>query len=381
MPDIAQLSLDYDPDIVTIICCNDGFQHALDLNTIKTLLRVCSRVRPLLSSKVSRFHGWCQNAGLYNPDGQLRIGLTPSDQIAISLHCDDQDTANRSWLAAQADRGNAAASYFLARILQVDLDKQQSADESDRVTTHNQTFRHLQRAANANHTIAQFHLARCYHDGTGVDRNHTKAVELYRTLADRGIPQTQISLGRCYENGEGVDQDYDAAIEWYSKAADQGNWLCRHLMAVCVFLEFGYIKDKKEAAGIFEQLANEGHSDSQLWIGVCYCYGQGVSKDKEKAFEWLSKSADQDNSYGQWMVGMCYCWGYGVDKDHSKEVEWYRKSAEQGNRYGQNALGYCYHGGRGVPEDIDTAVFWYRKSADQGYEGAIDKLKELGKWP
>ncbi|KAI9201968.1 Sel1 repeat family protein, partial [Polychytrium aggregatum] len=70
--------------------------------------------------------------------------------------------------------------------------------------------------------MAHFHLAECYRKGLGVDQDHTKAVELYRSLADRGIPQAQVALGRCFENGEGVDQDFDSAIEWYSKAAAQG---------------------------------------------------------------------------------------------------------------------------------------------------------------
>ncbi|KAI9201973.1 Sel1 repeat family protein, partial [Polychytrium aggregatum] len=71
--------------------------------------------------------------------------------------------------------------------------------------------------------MAQFHLAECYRNGLGVDQDHAKAVELYRSLADRGIPQAQVALGRCYESGEGVEQDYNTTIEWYSKAADQGS--------------------------------------------------------------------------------------------------------------------------------------------------------------
>ncbi|KAI9188607.1 uncharacterized protein BJ171DRAFT_592759 [Polychytrium aggregatum] len=51
MPDIAQLSLEHNPDIFTIVCCNDSFQLALDHSTIKALLRVCKRAQSLLSSK------------------------------------------------------------------------------------------------------------------------------------------------------------------------------------------------------------------------------------------------------------------------------------------------------------------------------------------
>ncbi|KAI9205141.1 uncharacterized protein BJ171DRAFT_423639 [Polychytrium aggregatum] len=382
---MARLDIDdHNPDIFTIICFNDSFQLALDLTTIATLLRVCKQARPLLSSKVPRFHTWCQNAGLCNPDGQLRFALTPSDQIALSLHCEDQATADRSWLEDRAEQGNASASYFLARILQVDQESEND-DELEGSAERQHIFRLLEKAANTSHPMAQFHLAGCYRNGLGVDPDHTKAIQLYRSLADRGIPQAQVALGRCYESGEGVDQDYDTAIEWYSKAADQGSEDGRlhilHLEAVCVFHGFGTTRDLEKAAGTFEQLADEGHSDSQFWIGDCYCYGGGVSTDYTKAFEWFRKSAGQDNSYGQWMVGFCYYNGWGVTKDRTKAVEWYRKSAGQDNRYGQDWLGECYWLGRGVPKNVGTAVFWYRKAAEQGFQDSIDSLEQLGKWP
>ncbi|KAI9202895.1 uncharacterized protein BJ171DRAFT_444085 [Polychytrium aggregatum] len=323
----------------------------------------------------------------------MRIGLTPSDKIALSLHCDDQATANRSWLEDQADQGNAAASYLLARMLQSEIDLQtDDYDEPEENTKHQQIFQHLEKATYANHTMAHFYLARCYRDGLGVNENHTKAVELYRSLAYRGIPQAQIALGRCYENGDGVDQSYNRAIEWYSMAADQGSEDGRlHIVFLRGWLSFvGHNIEQsdvdsfnrwQEAVSIFEQLANEGHSDSQFWIAECYCRGKGVSEDNEKAFEWFIKSADQGNSYGQYWVGLCYFCGYRVTKDHTKAVEWYRKSAEQGNRYGQKCLGNCYQNGHGVPQNTDTAVFWWRKSADQGHQYSINQLKELGKWP
>ncbi|KAI9203539.1 uncharacterized protein BJ171DRAFT_425363 [Polychytrium aggregatum] len=385
MPDPTQTSFSHNPDIFAIVCCNDSFQLALDHITIKTLLRVCKRARPLLSSKLPRFRKWCQKAKLYYQDGEPWIRLTPSDQIALSLHCEDPVTTDRSWLEIQSEQGNAAASFFLANIVQIDLDYGPSLNNSERQAIHQQIFRLFESAANTNHAMAQFDLAECYRNGTGVTQDHTKAAGLYRRLAECGISRAQIALGRCYESGEGVDQDYDTAVEWYSRAADQENEDGRlhivHLMAVCLFLGFGTDEDQEKAAVIFEQLANEGHSDSQFWIGECYRSGGGVSEDAKKAFEWFSRSADQGNSYGQWLVGLGYYYGYGVTKDHTKAAEWLRKSAEQGNRYGQCHLGHRYEKGEGVPQDTDTAVFWWRKSAKQRSGNAIFNLQYLGKWP
>ncbi|KAI9190764.1 uncharacterized protein BJ171DRAFT_433828 [Polychytrium aggregatum] len=324
---------------------------------------------------------------LLNPDGQLRIGLTLSDEIAISLHCEGQQTADRIWLDIQADQGNAAASYFLARILQSKVSRRQTDDSPDWDTIHQQITTLLQTAADNNHPMAQFHLAECYYQCLGVDQDHARAAELYRQAAIQGYPRAQVGLGRCFEGGEGVDQGFDSAIEWYSKAADQGSEDGRlHIVFLRAWFSFighgfGTTEDEKKAAGIFEQLANDGHSDSQLRIGGCYYWGRGVLVDSQKSFEWYSKSADRGNSYGQWWVGVCYSNGYGTAKDVAKAVEWYRRSAEQGNRYGQCWIGFRSEMGYGVPENVDTAAFWYRKSANQGYDWAMDSLKDIDQWP
>ncbi|KAI9208371.1 uncharacterized protein BJ171DRAFT_438706 [Polychytrium aggregatum] len=323
-------------------------------------------------------------AGLCHPDGQMRIGLTPSETIALSLHCENQYTGSQSWLAALADQGNASASYILARVLQVKLFGPSSTNKPKMRGIARRIMRYLRKAADAGHPKAKFYLAGCYHDGIVTNRDHTKAVELYCNVADRGMAQAQVALGRCYELGEGVDQDINAAIEWYSKAEDQGSEDGRlhiHLTAVCLVNGFGTTEDRVKAAGIFEQLANDSHSDSQLWIGECYRRGGGVSEDHEKAFEWYNKAASQGNSYGHWMVGTCYYFGQGVAHDETKALEWFRRSADQDNRYGQYHLGNCYRDGYGVDADINTAVLWYRKSANQGCDLAIDRLKWFGKWP
>ncbi|KAI9209236.1 uncharacterized protein BJ171DRAFT_454213 [Polychytrium aggregatum] len=330
------------PDIFTIVCFNECFQLALDLATIKTLLRVCKRAHPLLSSKVARLHSWCRKAGLCRPDRSPRIVLTPSDQISLSLHCKDQAEADRSWLENQSSWDNAAASYLLARILQVEIDR--GGMRPLRVEAKSRrVFDLLETAANSSHPMAQFHLAKCYQNGHGVDQDSTKAVELYCSLANRGILQAQISLGRCYDSGLGVEQDSTAASKWYSKAAHQGN----------------------------------GDGSLHFRLGMCYRYGWGARKSYSRAIRWFRKAADLGNSYAPWMAGQCYHYGYGVTTNYEKAAKWYRRSAKRGNRYGQWQLGYCYKDGFGVKSDIDKAKYWYRKAADQDFDIPAISLREL----
>ncbi|KAI9193247.1 uncharacterized protein BJ171DRAFT_282104 [Polychytrium aggregatum] len=321
IPDITQLSLEPNPDIFTIVCCNDSFQLAIDHSTIKILLRVCKRARPLLSSKVPRFHRWCQNAGLCHPDGQIKIGLTPSDQIAISLHCDDQETADRSWLVAQAEHGNAAASYFLARILQIEVEGQPYMERSKRQSVLQQIFRFLENAAKGGHSRAQYDLAGFYLNGIEVDKDHTKAAELYRGPADRGIPRAQVALGRCYEIGEGVEQSYDTAIEWYSKAADQANEDGRlHIVFLRGWLSFighGVEQSDETAFNYWHEVSTQSTDPvikpiATHMVGWMHYLGRGTVRDEQKGVKIIRDNQSDEFKLGE---GECLAADWNIKSD------------------------------------------------------------------
>ncbi|KAI9205578.1 uncharacterized protein BJ171DRAFT_598251 [Polychytrium aggregatum] len=408
-PDITQLSLEHNPDIFTIVCCNDSFQLALDHNTIKTLLRVCKRARPLLSSKVAHFHSSCHSMELFNPDGQMRIGLTPSDQIAISLHCEDQATADRSWLVSQAEQGNTAASYFLARILQVDLDKGR-VKWSEHQTTKQQIFHHLESAAEANHSMAHFYLAQCYRNGFGVNRDHTKAVELYHRHAEQGISWAQVALGRCYESGEGVDQDYNTAIEWYSKAADQGNEDSRlHIVFLRGWFSFiGHGVDQSDVDALthWQEVSTQSTNPviktiATHMVGWMHYLGRGTQLDKQKGVKIIRDNQSDAFKLGEdeclasmwnniksdsaaackffhlchlgsdrdWLcrhlMALCLVNGFGTIQDQEKAAGIIEQLANEGHSDSQLWMGECYRSDGGVSKDFKKAFEWFSKSAKQ----------------
>ncbi|KAI9204516.1 uncharacterized protein BJ171DRAFT_599301 [Polychytrium aggregatum] len=411
MPDINQLSLGHNPDIFTIICCNDIFQLALDHSTIKVLLRVCKRVRFLLSSKLPRFHSWCQSIELLNPDGQLRIGLSPSDKIAISLHCDDQDTADRSWLEAQADQGNAAASYLLARILRADLDKQLSV-RTEHQAIKQQIFQHLKKAAaDNNHAMAQFHLTECYRNGTGVSQDHTKVVQLYRSLAEREMPQAQVALGGCYESGKGVHQDFDTAIEWYTKAANQGSEDGRlHIVFLRGWLSFiGHDVEQSDvdAFNHWQEVSNQSTNPvlkpiAAHMVGWMHYLGRGTMRDEQRGITIIRENRSAEFKLGEdeslaallidikskspiackffnlchlgsehdWLcrhlMAVCLFYGFGTTKDWKNAASNFEQLAIEGRSDSQLWIGVCYYWGREISDYRKNSFEWFSKSADQG---------------
>ncbi|KAI9207704.1 uncharacterized protein BJ171DRAFT_472542 [Polychytrium aggregatum] len=258
--------------------------------------------------------------------------------------------------------------------------------------------------------MAQFHLAECYNDGAGVDRDHTKAVELYRRLADRGIPQAQIALGRCYESGEGVDQDYDTAIEWYSKAADQGSEDGRlhivFLRAWFSFIGLGVEQSDEVAFNHWQEVSTQSTNPviktiATHMVGWMHYLGRGTERDEPKGIKiirenrsdkfplgedeclracWNSINSDspaackffelcQLSSKRDWLcrhlMAVCLFHRFGTTNDRKKAADIFEQLANDGHSDSQLWIGWCYFGGRGVLADYDKAFEWYSKSAIQ----------------
>ena len=221
------------------------------------------------------------------------------------------------------------------------------------------------------HPEAQFEVARCYQNGTGVEKSEENAFVWYKKAAEQGNAEAQCVLGGCfYYQTLGVEKDDKEARKWYEAAATQGNVTAQY-MTGRLYAELSY---NEAAVKWYTKAAEQECPEAQYELGDCYSYGIGVAKDLEQAFEWYQKSAENGNATAQFNLGYCYGNGEGVEKNSAKAVEWYRKSAEQGYAMAQCKLGYCYDNGEGVEKNSAKAVEWYRKAAENGNATAQKNL-------
>ena len=95
------------------------------------------------------------------------------------------------------------------------------------------------------------------------DKNYSKAVEVFRQLANDGHAAAQDKLAWMYQNGWGVTQDYSQAVSWFRKAAEQGN------------------------------------TESLASMGLMYLKGWGVPQNYDTALEWYGKAAAQGSEVAQ----------------------------------------------------------------------------------
>lgn len=83
------------------------------------------------------------------------------------------------------------------------------------------------------HPEAQFEVARCYQNGTGVEKSEENALVWYKKAAEQCDAEAQCALGECYYQARGVEKDDKEARIWYEAAATQGNVTAHDRTAVC----------------------------------------------------------------------------------------------------------------------------------------------------
>ena len=141
------------------------------------------------------------------------------------------------------------------------------------------------------HPEAQFKVARCYQNGTGVKKMRRKCARVVQKgPQSSAMPEAQCALGECYYQARGVEKDDKEARRWYEAAATQGNVTAQYMTG-------------------------------RLYAALSY---------NVAAVKWYTKAAEQECPEAQYELGVCYEAGDGVGKDEAKAAELYRKAAVQG---------------------------------------------------
>eukprot|EP00936_MAST-01D_sp_MAST-1D-sp1_P002574 g2574.t1 len=186
------------------------------------------------------------------------------------------------------------------------------------------------------HPWAQFVVAIALRDGTDVERDSQRALELfqiaaankvapallnignmlakgiglpggepdipgaiawYRKAADAGDPKAMWTLGQHYSQGLGVERDDNKAFEFHCRAADAGMGPLANFAVATHYLQgTGVQRDYERAAALYEQAANAGLTVAIVNLANMYLKGLGVDKNHERARELLHQAAPRDHN-------------------------------------------------------------------------------------
>ncbi|CAK9803184.1 Protein sel-1 homolog 1 [Anthophora quadrimaculata] len=221
----------------------------------------------------------------------------------------------------------------------------------------------------------------------GVNASQAKALLHYTAAALGGDTRAQMALGYRYWAGVTTPASCERALDFYRKVANK--------VAEEVSLSGGPVVqrirllDEQEnpaySSGIFDQdlieyyqlLAKKGDIQAQVGLGqLHYQGGRGVPLDHEKALQYFQHAADAGNPLAMAFLGKIYLEGSDIVKqDNETAYKYFKKAAELGNPIGQSGLGLMYLYGRGVDRDTAKALQYFSQAAEQGW---VDGQLHLG---
>jgi hypothetical protein len=178
---------------------------------------------------------------------------------------------------------------------------------------------------------AQFELGVHYANGSGgVRKDMARAVSWYARAAESGYDPAQYNLALCYLDGTGVARDQRKAFEWFQKAAELGHAKAQYNAGVCYYFGEGTAEDINKAVYWFAKSAEQRNADAQFNLAMLYLNGEGVQEDVTKALFWFNQAVRNGHSKAKEgrdaLIGM----GYTLPRNSEQDMlaQGYTKAGE-----------------------------------------------------
>jgi TPR repeat protein len=163
--------------------------------------------------------------------------------------------------------------------------------------------------------LSQYMLAEQYRTGTGVARDLTRALELYREAANQGLAAAQMMLGQAYLLGlGGIARDADAAFRWLREAARQENPEALFMLSVLYASGQGVEQDRDFGWSLAVRAAALGQARAAATVGPRFLYDPAV-RDVEKGLHFLRQSAESNDAQGAYLLALEYLRGTHLPRD------------------------------------------------------------------
>ncbi|EXX52021.1 hypothetical protein RirG_256720 [Rhizophagus irregularis DAOM 197198w] len=127
--------------------------------------------------------------------------------------------------------------------------------------------------------MAQYNLALMYKNGDNIDKDYSKAFELFKQSAEGKYPDGITMLAYCYHNGIGTRVNKQKAIELYRQAANL-----------------------KNSANIGYDKAFELCHKLNIILLICIMYGREIKKDVSRVIYWHEQSVKQGDKNVQYKL-------------------------------------------------------------------------------
>ena len=103
------------------------------------------------------------------------------------------------------------------------------------------------------------------------------------------------NLARCYEQGTGVEKDMGKAVALYQEAAELREGAAMYHLGVIAESEELGTPDKAKALDWYRKAAKAWEQRAMIALGNAYEKGDGVEVDRAEAIRWYREGAKMDN--------------------------------------------------------------------------------------
>jgi hypothetical protein len=119
--------------------------------------------------------------------------------------------------------------------------------------------------------------------------DYSKAVEIWRPLAEKGDVDAEFNLGQAYRLGRGVPTNLAAAQTWFERAAAKGHVDAQTTLGLMLF------ENGDRAGGVhwLKLAAEKGEPRALLVYGTALFNGDGVKQDPILGYAYVSRAAAQ----------------------------------------------------------------------------------------
>ena len=119
--------------------------------------------------------------------------------------------------------------------------------------------------------------------------DYTRAVAIWRPLADKGDADAEFNLGQAYRLGRGVPTNLAAAKTWFERAAEQGHVDAETTLGLLLF------QNGNQAEGLkwLKKAADQGEPRALLVYGTALVNGDSVTQDPVLGYAYVSRAAAQ----------------------------------------------------------------------------------------
>ncbi|WP_296747158.1 tetratricopeptide repeat protein [Mesorhizobium sp.] len=285
-------------------------------------------------------------------------------------------------------------------------------------------------AARAGIPEAEYRVARCYLEGSGVPPSRTEGARWLRRAADRGNADAQALLAalfvaglagqedgaggknseRLFESESPQEPDFQSALIFARKAAEAGSatgqailgyilskgpkpvrdldaahgWYAKSAAAGCpegclgLALSLARRKQPEDRGRIATEVrraADAGLPTAIYLLAVLTEHGMGVTVDREAATQLYQLAAERGLASAQLRLGSGLIDGSLAGEDPVAGEAWMRRAALTGNLDAAYRLGERHV--KGPEPNYAEAATWYRRAAEAGHQPAARALASL----